>query len=369
MKSTDSRTLTQIQLVQKLHDLGCDDVTVRRLAIWREHDVLPPFSMIGGGRGRGEGGRQPSGWTEGDAVLNQALWIYRLLKTHPGFVDLYLPLWLLGFRIPLSRIREGLAKPLETISDDSAFEIEGRNAIEDFIDDAAYEFNEGVKRANWNLLDMPPEAIAAVMNILLNNTYDLEDEPFEHAMERVSEWERNFQQKCLEFLDDSKSVSRVEQLPSESGIFRHARFVNDFLSVPHLRQVVTECTDEDLMALGNDIAKAREIIGEIKRLLPVVLRYVPPEIQPKEPELIETIISVGKVSLWIDLSLRRSGHGNFIDHLLVLMLEGIRTQSIEDIEKEIAPYGSEISATLTMMMQLGEWLASGSTDEKAIAAR
>jgi hypothetical protein len=28
------------------------------------------------------------------------LWVYRLLETHSAFVDLYLPLWLLGFPPP-----------------------------------------------------------------------------------------------------------------------------------------------------------------------------------------------------------------------------------------------------------------------------
>jgi hypothetical protein len=147
-----------------------------------------------------------------------------------------------------------LSKPLETTSNDAALEIDGRNAIEDLIDDAAYEFSEGLKRANWNVLAMPPEVFSAILNVPLNSTYNLEDELFEHAVESVGEWERDFQQKCFEFLDDSKLVARAEQLPNESGIFRHAGFVNHFLSVPHLRQVVTACTDGDLAAVDNDIA-------------------------------------------------------------------------------------------------------------------
>jgi hypothetical protein len=109
--------------------------------------------FIGRGFGRAHGGRQRNGWTDGDSIFNQALWVYRLLKSHSAYVDLYVPLWLLGFPIPLSRIREGLVKPLDTITDDATFD--GRDAIEDYIDDAAYEFSEGVRRANWNILDMP----------------------------------------------------------------------------------------------------------------------------------------------------------------------------------------------------------------------
>lgn len=351
-------TLTQAELVQRLHAQGCDDVNVRRIADWRKNDVLPPFDITGGGRGRGTGGRDPNVWTEGDAVLNQALWVYRLLRDHSSFVDLYLPLWLLGFPIPMNRIRQGLAKPLETTSNDITCVIDGENSLEDAIDDAAYEFSEGVRRANWNLLDMPQEVIAAILNILLNSAYNLKDEPFEHAVESVGEWERSFQRKCLEFLDDSKAVARAEQLPGESGIFRNAEFVNHFLSVPRLRQVVAESTDADLIAVGRDIAVAREIMLEVKRLLAIVLRYAPPEMKLNPNDLAETILSAGSVSLWVDLSLRHSGYGAFIEELLTLVLNSLRNQSTEDVEKEIAMYDLEIRSAFNLIMELGTWLAS-----------
>ena len=366
MNSTDAGMLTQAELVQTLHEHGCDDVNVRRIADWRRGNMLPPFDVLGSGCGRGTGGRKPNGWIDHNSVLNQALWVYRLLKTHSSFVDLYVPLWLLGFPIPLNRIREGLAKPLETTATDVACRIDGRNSIEDVIDDAAYEFSEGVKRANWNVLDMPEEVIAAILNILFNSTYNLIDEPFEHAVDSVGEWERKFQQKCLEFLEDSKSVARAEQLPNESGVFRHAQFVNDFLSIPHLRQVVSECADEDLIAIGKDIAIAREIMSEFNRLLAIVLRYVPPEMQPTHEELVKMILSVGKITLYIDLSLRWSGHGKLIDELLAAVLTAIRNQSTEQVEQEIAPYETEIHSVFNMIKELGAWMVSDSETEIAV---
>ncbi len=366
MTLTESKALTQAQLVEKFHAHGCADVTPRRVADWRRNDVLPPFDVIGRGRGGREHGRHSSVWADGDAVLNQALWVYQLLKTHQSFLDLYLPLWLLGFSIPLNRIRDALLKPLEMVSSEVAFEIDGKNAIEDRIDDAAFEFMQGVQRANWNVLDIPPEVLAAMMNILLNSAYNMEDEPFENAVDSLGEWERNLQQRCFEFLDDAKAVSRAEQLPNESGIFRHAGFVNNFLSVPHLRQVVTECTDEDLLAVDKDVSWLREIVFEIQRLLPVVLRHVPTEMQPKRDEMLATVLSVGQLSLLVDLSLRSRGYGELIDHVLMYLLNSIQTQTPEDVEKWIAPFEVELQSAFSVMMQLVDWLANGSGGQPSV---
>lgn len=365
MKSEQLDALTQAQLVEELHDYGFTDVTSRRIAIWRTYDLLPPFDLSGRGRGRSQG-RDRKAWINGKDVLKQALRVYQLLRTHKTFVDLYLPLWISGFPIPLTRIREALMKPLVTASDDATYEIDGRNAIEDYIDDAAYEFSHGMKRANWNVLDMPPETLAAILNILLNSTYNMKDQPFEDGVEAIGEWERNFQTKCFELLDDAKLVSNAEQIPNESGIFKHAEFVHEFLSIPRLRQVVSECTDTDLLTVSDDLRVSREIILEIRRLLPIVMPYVPEELQPKEDELVDTLLSVGKVSIWIDLSLRRSGYGDLINYFLAFLLDGIRKQSIEELEKAMTQYGPDITAMLTFMKELGAWLAGEVGNQESV---
>jgi hypothetical protein len=100
---------------------------------------------------------------------------------------------------------------------------------------------------------------------------------------------------------------------------------------------------------------------EVKRLLPTLLRYVPFELHPKENQLLETLLSAGTVGAWADLSLRRSGYGAVIDQLLNFMLTGIRNQSIEDIEKEIAPYEVDIRSAFDMFIELGAWLANDSS--------
>jgi hypothetical protein len=359
MEHYEENPLTQTALVRRMQELGCASVTARRIAGWRKNDLLPAFDFSGRGRGKGQG-RGSNGWLDGERVLSQALRVHQLLQTHKAVVDLYVPLWILGYPIPLTRIRAGLSKPLDTTTKDLACEINEGISVEDYIDDVTYEFSEGVKRANWNVLDMPQETLAAVLNILLNSAYDMKDQPFEDGVQSLGAWERIFQQKCLDLLDDARLVSNAEQVPSESGIFRHAEFVHEYLSVPHLRQVINECTDEDLLAVGNDLRVGREIIGEIERLLPIVLPYIPEEMQPSGDEPLETLVSVSKILTWIDLSLRRSGHGNLIGLVLSSMLEAIRRQSGEELQKTMTEYGSEITEMLTFIKHFGNWLSEES---------
>lgn len=46
-------------------------------------------------------------------MREQAVSIIELLKTYDRLEDLYLPLWQLGYPIPLHRVRVALGQPLE----------------------------------------------------------------------------------------------------------------------------------------------------------------------------------------------------------------------------------------------------------------
>lgn len=76
-----------------------------------------------------------------------------------------------------------------------------------------------------------------------------------------------------------------------------------------------------------------------------------------------TILSVGQLSLWVDLSLRSRGYGELIDYVLMHLLNSIRTQTSEDVEKWIEPFEMELQSAFSMMMQLVDWLANSSASE------
>src|SRR5690349_7980182 len=62
MTSEQSQTMTQDELVQDLHLLGYQDVSVGRVAEWRKLGLLPVFMSAGEGQGRGAG-RKKGFWS------------------------------------------------------------------------------------------------------------------------------------------------------------------------------------------------------------------------------------------------------------------------------------------------------------------
>jgi hypothetical protein len=133
MRAKRRETLTQEELVTELHQLGYPDASATRVAVWRKLDLLPQFSSGGHGQGRGAG-RDTSHWTNPTEVLNQSVAIMDLLKSYRRLEELYLPLWQMGFAIPLERVRPALIQPLLTAAKDFDVQEDGRNAIEDVID-------------------------------------------------------------------------------------------------------------------------------------------------------------------------------------------------------------------------------------------
>jgi hypothetical protein len=81
MQTEQSKNITQDELVQDLHLLGYKDVSVTRVADWRKLELLPPFTSVGEGQGRGAG-RKKGHWSNPAEVLKQAESIIELLKSY-----------------------------------------------------------------------------------------------------------------------------------------------------------------------------------------------------------------------------------------------------------------------------------------------
>jgi len=156
--SNKSAFLTEDELVGKLLELGYTDVTKRRVATWRAKEIIPSFDVIGGGRGQSLG-RESSGWSNGDIIVEQAAEAYGLLKTYRTLDDLYFPLWVLGYPVPLGHIREALSRPLEPTLEFIQAEGGTRGELEDEIGDQAFKFVQIVDRSQLLPCSVPQDAI------------------------------------------------------------------------------------------------------------------------------------------------------------------------------------------------------------------
>src|SRR5215813_7386176 len=104
MQTKHAATMTQEELVKDLHLLGYQEISECRVARWRKRGVLPTFTNTGSGQGRG-GGREKAYWSNPEEVLKQAEAIIQLLKHFRRLDELYVPLWELGYSVPLNSLR------------------------------------------------------------------------------------------------------------------------------------------------------------------------------------------------------------------------------------------------------------------------
>jgi hypothetical protein len=251
-------SLTQDELLTKLHRHGYDDITERQIADWRRRELLPPFDITGGGRGRRRG-RERSSWSNGKLIFNQTLWVRELLQIYGSVESVRLPLFVLGYPIPLRHMREILGGPLNEIAESIAESIENQarasGEIEDLIEEMASCNVEEMRRAGAEALLIPQHSLEAFLNVFVNQGYDLADGAFELGVEELKAYEDAMQQRCADVLAAGGlgDVDLARQDSSLMSFFDRAPFIKQYFSLHQIKLAVDECTDDDLRAVQRDM--------------------------------------------------------------------------------------------------------------------
>ncbi len=333
-------SLTQDDLIAELHRQGYDDVTERQVADWRRRELLPPFDVIGSGQGR-QRGRARSSWSDGEVVLNQALWVRELLQIYGSVESIRLPLWVLGYPVPLKRVRQALGRPLAELADGIAEAIEDKSRasgeIEDFIEEAAYHHVEKLRRAGAGGLLMPQHSLEALINVFLNQDYDLTDGAFELGAEELKEYESAMLQRqaadlTAEGLSDAYLARKDNRLES---LFDRAPFIKQYFSLHQLKRAADECTDGDLRAVSRDLYLLREMALLARKIITILSQEVSAEYKPARADILQPILSVGGLLILADLSLRRNGFAREIDYFLPEALRALRQGFTEEVERKL----------------------------------
>jgi hypothetical protein len=368
MGLNESSTLTEDALADELRERGYVGVRKRELAEWRKHGLLPPFDRKGGSLGRGKG-REKNAWLRPREVIEQAAWVYDLFEVYEYYDDLYSALWLLDYDVPPERVRDSLRRPLE----DFVGSIEDlRNwkpdvNLEDVIDDAADAAAQDIAReaaehqsALW-MFQLPEETTAAFLNILINRVestdifasrgYNLTDKPFAEGKKALLKWEQTAQEKCVELFGEDTA----RNLPPGSSdnmmwmVFRNPQFINSYLSLPRLKAVLDECTDEDLATIRRDAQAGRELVRRLSRLISLIEPHMPGEAMPTRADNLQTAFSIGRLCVLADLSFRRAGHGELVDRL-VSMSGGLMERFDELLDREGPQMGLQMTEVIKTAM-------------------
>ena len=339
--------MTQGELLSEMHRLGYDDVTERQLADWRRKDLLPPFDVTGGGRGQRRG-RERSSWTDGESVLNQALWVRELMQIYRSTESIRLPLWVLGYPVPLKRVREALGGPLNEITNEIAEAIENEaragGEIEDMIEEVTYHHFEEMRREGAEALLLPQHSLEAFFNVFFNQDYDLTDGAFELGIEELREYETAMRQRQDAALA-AEGFSDTEPAREDDSLLRlvdRAPFIKQYFSLHQLKQAVDECSDSDLRAVQRDLSYLRGMTQLLRKIITILTREIPPEYHPSRADSLRPILSVGGLIILADLSLRRHGFAREIDYFLPEALRRFRQQFTEEMERELVEASKQI---------------------------
>jgi len=255
---------TENELVTYLNQAG-KAVTRRRVMSWREKGLLPDFDVRGRGRGRGPG-RACSYWNDAERIISQASTIFELLRWRDRVEDAFLPLWLLGHRIPEETIRRKLREEIV-----SALELLAEK-------DARYESREDVL--------------------------------FAMAAALYGKWRRRHSSDvpALESIDLLlQLIGNLFYVPDDP-LSSNLQFVREYLSLAALDKALQGITSEELSQLQRDFGVVIDVISQVFSAVP---RFT-----TNFPNKYGLLTLAGQFSVMFDLAFRRAGYGPNIDNYL-----------------------------------------------------
>lgn len=259
-----------------------------------------------------------------------------------------LPLFVLGYPAPFRRVRAVLGGPLDEIASglDEAVENEARASgeIEDLVEEAASQNVEEMRRAGAEALLIPQHSMEAFLNVFVNEGYKLDDGAFELGAEEMEAYESAMLERCSAALaaEGLVGIDLSRQGSSLSSFFDRAPFIKKYLSVGQLKLAVETCTDEDLLAVQRDLSYLREMALLAHRLITTLTSQIPAEYRPATADILRPVLSVGGLLVLADLSLRRNGLDQVIDHFLPAALQEFRDGITDEVERELVEAGKLI---------------------------
>lgn len=338
MRKNESKILTEAALVAELQSRGYDSTSVRTIQDWRRDDLLPDFDRKGRGLGRGAG-REPSVWLDGEAVVERAAWVSNLIHLY-GRESVYLPLWLLGYAVPLKRIRKALRQPVSDINQAFRKELKVKMKdgliFEDVIDDALHEASRKFQKDSPPGFQVSLDRMSAAYNIFFNPDYEPEDGAFEEF-------------QSGEEASGERAISLDED--PMGGIFQYAAFIKEHLSFERMKEALRHCTDEDLRTVERDIGIMREIVFHVGRMVEAMFSAVPAEFTEGFTDKWHALFTVGRMFVLADLALRRSGFGDWIDHFLQEALKEVRAICNEELERKFQADSAQFFAAVQAGME------------------
>ncbi len=263
--------LTEEELVEHLNRAGMP-VTRRRVMSWRDKGLLPDFDVAGPGLGPGLG-RVPSYWEDADSIVSQATTVFELLCWHDRVQDIYMPLWLLGHRVPEELVRRKLREEIVFGLEELAKRDRRFGDREDSLSDLAGEMYTKWRRSEGsNIPDI--DKIDLVFQLVGNASYTPDDP--------MTPWQQ---------------------------------FVRDHLSLRALDEYLLTATSEEISSLQQDFVLLSYIVSSVFGLVLTLVESI---------DVYSLVSLTGRLLVLLDLAVRRAGYGPEIEFYLELCASWLR---------------------------------------------
>lgn len=343
--------LTQKALVSRLHKLGYRDVTERRIADWKHKGLMPAFDCRGAGLGKGKGKAEGT-WADGREIVERAIWVHRLLAIYRNSESLHLPLWVLGYGVPVELVRAALTEPLEGIA--KMFEIEANSKferveayerkdgiIEDYIGDLSHDW---VRKEQFaEIIGIPQEVIEATMNIFFNPDYDVRDLGFEDGKLQLAEWNKRLSNEIVPILSNGFDARSNPQSPIRPDlietVFSHPGFFQQRLSVEALRKVVIEASEHDFQNIQQDLQIVRTVVVQLGKMIVTLMNHAKLRRLPTLQDVLPDLFRIANLLVLVDLSMRRHGLGQQLDDARTEVTKRFQDDFSQVTEEELAIAG------------------------------
>ena len=288
---------TQSHVIAVLTRAGYPGLTERWLVFLRAKCLLPPLR-----RGHGQGKAAYYYWSEPDIVRRLAI-LYDLLPLHAHIKNAYLPLWLLGFNVPLDIIRARLLRWTEgdifkmTKGIDDGDEIEW--ILGKWLDDDVAKSQRSRRASQPVSYEFVEEVMQPALNILANRRYKINKTIVKKLLKQVIEHAQKD--------STAAETANVWRQPNIVGLMQNAgTFVQQYLSVHALHDAIATATEEELRRAQRDFGA---IVG-VLRLLPLGDLN---DTEWWQTNRYHILAWLGRFVVAGSLALRHSGHGIYVD--------------------------------------------------------
>ncbi len=264
-------------------------VTKRRLIDWVQKGLLPHPQP----RGRGRGPGKIYEWHEPD-ILHRAIDVFELLEWHRRANDVVLPLWGLGYDMPIDRVRPELQRRADAFASmiEQAIPVGGDRA--DLVSDLVYA-TEAWFQDNPNGIPVP------IVEVFL------------HAVVNPSAAHWSW------IVDDLRAAIVANERglmdwPGENRVVELVAVVREQFSVDQLQSAVADAGDVALSRVQDDLRQCVQSARAVASLHPDLGQFTVPYL----------IASLSVTTGIIDLAARRAGYGAVIDRLVENVVAGCR---------------------------------------------